>query len=353
MAKLYTKNTWQDEILSGAERYDIKEDGGTSFKSDMQIVLKTGVTQAGTLVDADKMNNLENGLDTMDNLLLGVAPESQYRISVTVASNNITVAIKDVAGNDFSATNSGYFRINNTMRTITAALSVTKNAGTNWFNAGGAELATKEIDYFVYLIWNTTPATDIMDIGFSRIPYGRVYSDFSGTTTNEKYLAFGNASTPTSTDDVINIGRFAATLSAGAGYTWSVPTFTTKNLINEPVYETRPLVWAPQHSRTGGAYSNLPTVNLAQYMVDGRKLKVFEKHTQHGTPGSSGYQRLTMPFTNGLADANIMNGVNVNTGIAFTLFCYGSNISADLFKYDGTSEATASQIYTIDGEMWL
>jgi hypothetical protein len=30
------------------------------------------------------------------------------------------------------------------------------NAGTNWFNAGSTELATKEIDYFTYIGFNTT-----------------------------------------------------------------------------------------------------------------------------------------------------------------------------------------------------
>lgn len=33
MTKTYTKNTWTDEVLGGAERYDIKENGGTAFKS--------------------------------------------------------------------------------------------------------------------------------------------------------------------------------------------------------------------------------------------------------------------------------------------------------------------------------
>lgn len=66
MTKIYTKNTWQDEILSGAERYDIKENGGTAFKTNMQIVLATSVAQAGTSVDEDKMNNIEDGIDALD-----------------------------------------------------------------------------------------------------------------------------------------------------------------------------------------------------------------------------------------------------------------------------------------------
>lgn len=164
------------------------------------------------------------------------------KISVSVASNDITVALKTSAGADASSTDPIYVKINGTLRTCTAALSKTLADGTNWFNSGAAELGTREIDYFVYLIWNTTPATDIVDLGFSRIPYGNVYSDFSGTSTNEKYLAFANASTPTSTDDVVVVGRFAATLSlTGTGHLWTVPTYTSTNLIQRPIYETRDL----------------------------------------------------------------------------------------------------------------
>src|ERR1041385_3317337 len=91
-----------------------------------------------------------------------------YSISLTVSSNNITVALKDAAGSTPSSGSPVKVRIGNSLRTVTAALSVTKNAGTNWFNSGSAELATNEQDYFVYLGYN---ATDGVVIGFSRIPF--------------------------------------------------------------------------------------------------------------------------------------------------------------------------------------
>ena len=69
MTKTYTKNTWTDEVLGGAERYDIKENGGAAFKSNMQIDLVTPVAVAGTPVNASRMNNLENGVDTLDDAL--------------------------------------------------------------------------------------------------------------------------------------------------------------------------------------------------------------------------------------------------------------------------------------------
>jgi hypothetical protein len=163
-------------------------------------------------------------------------------ITVTVSGNNLKVAIKTIAGADPSAGSPVKVRIGNTYRSITAALSVTKNAGTNWCNAGSAELATQEIDYFVYFGYN---ATDGVVIGFSRIPWGRKYSEFSTTTTAETYCAISTITNAAADDEYVNIGRFGAILSAGAGYTWTVPIYTADNLVQRPIYETRSLVWKP------------------------------------------------------------------------------------------------------------
>lgn len=59
---MYVPNTWVDEILAGAERYDIKEGDGSAYKANMQILLATGVTVPGTSVNAAKLNNLESGV---------------------------------------------------------------------------------------------------------------------------------------------------------------------------------------------------------------------------------------------------------------------------------------------------
>jgi hypothetical protein len=187
------------------------------------------------------------------------------KIVPSVTSNNLTVAIKTLAGTDPSVSDPVYVRIGDTVRTITSAISVTKNAGTNWFNAGSSELATKEIDYFVYLGYN---ATDGVVIGFSRYPGANQYGDFSATTTNEKYCAISTITNAASTDYYEVIGRFAATLSAGAGYTWSVPTFTANNLIQRPIYETRELSIYPQPS--GWTLGN--GTSDGRYKIIGNKL---------------------------------------------------------------------------------
>lgn len=69
MAKIYTKATWTDEVLAGTERYNILEDEGTPIEENVQIVLDTSVAIAGTAVDADKMNNIEDGVDALDTLV--------------------------------------------------------------------------------------------------------------------------------------------------------------------------------------------------------------------------------------------------------------------------------------------
>jgi hypothetical protein len=71
MAKIFTKNTWTDEVLSGAEAYEVVKAGGgaitnVSELADAEINLKTPVAVAGTALDAAKMNNLENGIDELD-----------------------------------------------------------------------------------------------------------------------------------------------------------------------------------------------------------------------------------------------------------------------------------------------
>lgn len=291
---------------------------------------------------AAHVNNLQSAAD-----ILAKAPSGfmyNGRIAVSVSSSDLTVAIKTYDNNDPSASDPVIIRIGNTIRLLTTALSVTKNDGTNWFSAGSAEHATLEHDYFVYIIWNTAPATDILDLGFSRLPYARVFGDCVSTTTSEKYMANANGTPPANSDDVALIGRFAATLGASATYLWSVPTFTTSNLIQEPVNETRWLTWTPAHARSGGAYTNLPTQNLAKYMVIGRQVFYQETHTQHATPGSSGYQTVTVPFL--AANNSSGTGFQMNDAYALAVLVASATLAGlRLFKYDATQEATASKQY--------
>lgn len=185
----------------------------------------------------------------------------------------LTVALKTLAGTDPSATDPVYVMIGGVVRVITYAVSTTYNAGYSYANAGSAELATKEIDWATLLSWNTNKSGGAgVDIAFSRYFSGNLYSDFNGTDTNEKaYL--GNSPRPAAGDVVVNIGRFAATLSAGAGYTWTVPTFTASNLIQRPIYETRWLTWVPTVSYQTGSITT--QVNGGVYKMSANKVEYY------------------------------------------------------------------------------
>ena len=218
------------------------------------------------------------------------------KLVITVASNNITVALKTLAGTDATAANPIVVRIGDTVRLITAALSVTKNAGTNYHNAGGAELATKEADYFVYLGYN---ATDGVVIGFSRIPYATCYSDFSATYNDNRFASISTITNAAATDYYENIGRFAATMSAGAGYTWSVPTFTAINLRQVPTRNTRWLAWAPTYT----GFSANPSGGVYRYQVTDTTLTAMWYEPNAGTSNSAA-KTMTFPFTSSGANAN-------------------------------------------------
>ncbi len=66
MTKIYTPSTWTDESLSGPARYDILEDSGSAYKSNMQINLATPVSVAGSPISSTRMSNIEAGLSAID-----------------------------------------------------------------------------------------------------------------------------------------------------------------------------------------------------------------------------------------------------------------------------------------------
>lgn len=269
----------------------------TSLNSKFEIVYVTGktathvnhaaTTYAHTTAEEVRMVNPAQEFDAIYQPPQGHLING--KISVTDAAG-ITVAIKTLGGADPSVTDPVFVRIGDTVRVITAALSVAKADGTNWCNSGSAELATKEVDYFVYLGYN---ATDGVVIGFSRFPGAHSYDDFSATTTNEKYCAISTITTAAATDYYEVIGRFAATLSAGAGYTWSVPTYTAKNLIQRPIRESRWLDYVPV--MTGGA--DLSGYEAARYKVVTNSVYVHFAANSSRNVTTSGVVQITVPFT--------------------------------------------------------
>jgi hypothetical protein len=294
---------------------------------------------------AKYINNLETRLgiknsavpDTID-YLLHANPQgfgTNYKIVPSVASDILTVEIKGMDGNDPSTTNPVYITINSITRSITGALSVIADAGSSsYLNMGSTSLAGKEVDLFLYLCYNsnTTSVTAI----FSRIPYANLISEFTDSLTGEKGYIY-NGTKPASTDSVVLIGRFAATLSAPAALQWSVPTFTPINLIQRPIYESRRLEWTPANTFSGGTADPLELGELSSYQVVGRNLLI-RKYLMSSDPGTGARTTLlsTVPFTSksgyrvGIAAANL-NGSTVTHGWGFqaasTIYSYGLSMS--------------------------
>lgn len=268
----------------------------------------------GSVADQTKRLELQDFVNMLYQLIPRPGMMLNGKLSVTVSANDLIVALKTRAGTDPSATDSVAININGTIRVVTAATSITLADATNWFNAGSAELATKEIDYFAYAVWDSN--SSIVALSASRIPYGRLVSDFSSTSTNEKYL--GNYANFTSTDDVVNIGRFAATLSAGAGYTWTVPTFTNANLIHEPIFNTRQLSFTTTISYAGGTTDPTSnTVNVVFYQIDGRLLIMVIQSTLVIGAGNRTITTYSMPwgtFTQSLMGGSCVDNITAVGG---------------------------------------
>lgn len=60
---MYSPFTWVNEILDGTKALFTLKQSGSTIYDDVEIDLKTSVLQAGTLVNADRMNYIEDGIE--------------------------------------------------------------------------------------------------------------------------------------------------------------------------------------------------------------------------------------------------------------------------------------------------
>lgn len=288
---------------------------------------------------AAHMNDVQNEIIVTEAAAIG----GNYIITPSVATNDLTVTLKTLAGTDPTAADPVIVKIGDVGRSITAALSVTALDGTNWFNSGSGELATKDVDYFVYLI-QETGASAGTKIGFSRIPYAETMADFSATTTAFDYIK-GSYTNKNATDAVRLIGRFNAILSATGTHNWSL---TTAVVINRPIFETRWLTYAAVVTSGTGTITTVGTVTTT-YQVTGRVMFVSQNVTitTNGTGASS--ILVTFPLTPSgthlvMARENSVIGKMLNgtvSGNTVTYFAYdnsypggsGANITMGLWAF--------------------
>lgn len=251
--------------------------------------IDTWTTKVDNVTDvmASHVNDLQTAMIGTEAATMG----GNYKLDISVATNDLTVALKNLTGNDPSSTDPVIVRIGDTTRAVTAALSVTALDSTNWFNAGSTELAAQSIDYFVYLI-QETGASAGTKIGFARIPYARTMNDFSATTTAQTYIK-GSYTNKNATDAVALIGRFRAILGVAATYIWSLPA--TSVIINWPIYETDWLSYTPVVTSATGTITTVGTVAGAYKLVYNN---MFFNHsgtiTTNGTGASA--VRISLPF---------------------------------------------------------
>lgn len=263
-----------------------------------------------------------------------------YKIAPSVASNNLTLALQHLDGTSPSTNNPLGFKIGDDWQIIDAALSFTKNAATNWANLGSTELAAKNVDLFTYLI-QETGASAGTKLGWSRIPFAKTMADFNSLSTHEKYIA-GSYTNFNSTDKVVNIGRFRAQLSAGAGYTWSIPSAL---VIPYPIFETDWLSWQPVYSANGSMTYTSVTTDIANYKIRYDAL-CFELKA-HGTTGGVANNQCiaSTPFsaTNGGQGLPVAAYMNESTNLAAV--CYFGTASLGFTKYDNSNWGLGANRY--------
>lgn len=246
----------------------------------------------------DAINELDTNKATNSSVILKadktytdiVADFYKYSIVRTVTSGNLTVAIKNYLWDDPSPTVPVKIQIWWVLRIITSALSYTENAWVNRYNLGSSELATKEVDMFVYLIYNTSLSQVVL--GYSRIPSWTTCWEFSTSPTNEKFLWSWTWSF--TTDSVINIGRFNIILSTGVAYTWSIPT--TSVIINSPIYFSSWNYVSPTIVYNGTAFSGTIISNF-RYMLSWKM--IFISYIQEWTVDGVSISTVTatLPFS--------------------------------------------------------
>ena len=270
----------------------------------------------------------------------------KYSIVPSISNWNLTVALKNYLWQDPSITTPVKVQIWNTVRTITWPLNITINAWINHYNAWSSELATKEIDVFTYLVYDTTLSK--VWLLTSRIPYGIVFWDFYLNSTNEKWMSTSQNVNPASTDKVINIGRFSAILSAGPWYTWSTPSAWFQ-VINSFVNESKWLDWVPVFA-CATSFTNNPTVfnNWAKYKIEWDKIIVKCRMRYNTTSWGTWQVQATIPF-NTLTQYQAWWWTDLSSWKHLASQIWWTTNRIDWFLYDWTTPIVNNNIQ----EVWI
>ncbi len=217
------------------------------------------------------------------------ASTSDYTFSLSLASNNLTIALKRYDGTDPSVSQPLDIRIGNAILSITSALSVTITAAMgDIFTLDSRKIQGYDCQLFVYLINNNgTP-----QLGAAVNPnLQTVASPFrdgvgqTGTVTQNNIVMSG---TRNATNTCAVIGRVNA--QQLDDNSWWTPT--VNNIFNGPIYETDWLYFLPVYT----GFSSSPSSPLLYKL---RKNEITVKTEEIGAGGTSNAAdfTITLPFS--------------------------------------------------------
>lgn len=222
-----------------------------------------------------------------------------YTLTQSIASSNLTVALKHLDGTDPSADRPLYVKVGNSVIGITAALSATINASYgDVFLWDAGKIQANDAQLFVYIINNNgTP-----QLGLSPSPMlttvATNYRDAGGQTGSAKHTNIIMSGTRNATNSCDVIGR--VNVNQLDNNNWQSPT--TSLIVNRPIYHTDQMTWTPSLSAPGGTLTFSSTTFLAaKYSIDKNTLRadLYFTTTAGGTSGTDFYA--TAPIQSALA----------------------------------------------------
>jgi hypothetical protein len=249
--------------------------------------------------------------------LLGLS--QSYIIATSIATNNLTVALKHPDGSDPSAASPLYIRINGTWLRIAAARSVAINASYgDVFSWDGGKIQANDAQLFVYLINNNGDP----QLGVSPCP------TLTTVATNYRDVFGGQTGVAGHTNIVMNDHRDATNscdvigrvnVNQADNNNWQAPTIA--KIVNRPIYETDILSWTPTAGGQG-AMTYTATFNVKQYQILSDKCKLHIDIT--GTTG--GTANLTLNSTLPIA-AKYTESTYI---VPFAVFVYDTSFVAGI-----------------------
>lgn len=262
-----------------------------------------------------------------------------YQISTSIASNNLTVALKEMSGGDPSTTSPVLFRSGNSKLKVTSALSVTITAAMgDIFNWDGRKIQGYDAQLFVYLINNngtpqigvspcpalTTVATNYYDLGTG------------AQTGSASYRNMVMSGTRHSTNSCRVIGR--VNVNQLDNNNWQNPT--TALVMNMPIFETDWLNYLPAKTGFSTVANFLPClyklsktgaeVVTAGMLSDLSNSVNFSMELPVAAPSYPNSLQFVSAGAGYDSGAFVLNSIaRVNSGSTSALFCKAAYAGAD------------------------